>query len=427
MDIEIRVLLYPKRSEQKAGLCPLMGKITLKGKTNSTAAFGCKIKVNPNIWNSTAQRCIGRSREAANTNKEIENLLQLINIRFEELKYRPHITARDVKNRFQGIAEVQVKLLELFQEHIDCYAMRVGINRTQATYYQYCHTYKLCAEFIKSKYKMSDVIIKQLDIDFIKAFNEYLRTKKGLGPGTVIGHINRVTKVIRIAIDSNIIPTNPFEDFVPERPVKKRRYLTTEEFSKLMTTSFNTYNLNLTRDMFLFASFTGLSYCDICKLTVLDLQRDHDGSLWIRIPRKKTGTVTNIMLLDIPLKLIEKYEGVSKNGKLFPMLSNSDINLCLKEIDKICGINRDLTFHMARHTFATLICLQNGVPIETIRLAMGHRYLYTTQQYAKVTIEKIDHDISILEERIKGKYTLNGINEPPSKILRDRKKSDKLK
>ena len=147
---------------------------------------------------------------------------------------------------------------------------------------------------------------------------------------------------------------------------------------------------------------------------------DNDGNLWIETNRKKTGTPENVMLLDIAVRIIKKYEGMAKDGKVFPMLSKESLNPHLKKIAKLCGITRNLHFHMARHTFASLICLQYGVPIETVSKAMGHKNISTTQRYAKVTHDKIDQDISALNDAISGKYSLRGIDSPPSTILKYR-------
>ena len=189
MKTEMKVLLYLKRNEQNSdGLCPLMGKITVKGKTNSTAQFGCKIKVNPAIWNATSQRCTGKSRIAVRTNKEIEALLLLLLARFNELNDLSDIvSAQEVKNAFQGIASAQATLLKLFEEHNDQYALRVGVNRAANSYYQYQNTYRLLSVFIQTKYKVSDVSVKSLDMLFIENFNTFLKINQQQKVNTIKG------------------------------------------------------------------------------------------------------------------------------------------------------------------------------------------------------------------------------------------------
>ena len=421
MKTEMKVLLYLKKSEQDSdNLCPVMGKITVRGDKNTYVQFASKIKANPDLWNATSQRCTGKSRESVKINREIESLLLLIRLRFNELiDYNSNVTAQDVKNSFQGITAAQTTLLKVFQEHNEEYALRVGVNRAATTYYQYKNTYRLLSLFIEDKYKVSDVAVKSLDFSFIEAFNSWLRITEKQKPATILGHINRLKSITFTAIYRGIISVNPFEGFTPERPERKQLHLTSDEFSKLMNTTFDTPNRNFTRDIFLFASFTGLSYCDICKLSYNEIVRDNDGNLWIETNRKKTGTAENVMLMDIAVRIIEKYKGTAKDGKVFPMLLNTSINPHLKKMAKQCGIERNLTFHMSRHTFASLVCLQYGVPIETVSKAMGHKNITTTQRYAKVTHEKIDRDVTMLRDNFENKYTLQGIDAPPSTILKD--------
>lgn len=424
MKTEMKVLLYLKRNEQnKDGLCPLMGKITIQSKSNSTAQFGCKIKINPTIWNATSQRCTGKSRVAIKTNKEIESLLLLLRARFEEIyDVTDKVSALGVKNAFQGIATAQVTLLKLFQEHNDEYELRVGINRAASTYYQYRNSYRLLSAFIQAKYRISDVSVKSLNGLFIENFNTFLQVDERQKPNTIKGHINRLKSIGYIAVSKGVINVNPFTDFRPSNPERKQLYLTQDELSRLMNTTFDTPNRNFTRDMFLFSVFTGICHCDMCTLSERHLKRDNNGKLWIETTRQKTGTPENVLLLDIAIALIKKYKGTAKDGKLFPMLSNVSINCHLKKIAKQCGITRNLTYHMSRHTFGSQICLSQGVPIETVSRAMGHKNISTTQRYAKVTHEKIDRDVTALHNEIQGKYTLNGIDAPPSKILKSRRK-----
>lgn len=269
MKTEMKVLLYLKKSEQDAdNLCPVMGKITVRSDKNTFVQFASKIKVNPNLWNATSQRCIGKSRAAVKINREIESLLLLIRSRFNELiDYNNSVTAIDVKNAFQGITAAQTTLLKIFQEHNDEYALRVGVNRAATTYYQYKNTYRLLSLFIQYKYRVTDVAVKSLDYAFIEGFNNWLRFIEKQKPVTILGHINRLKSITFTAIYRGIISVNPFEGFKPEQPERKQLHLTSDEFSKLMNTTFDTPNRNFTRDMFLFASFTGLSYCDMCQLS----------------------------------------------------------------------------------------------------------------------------------------------------------------
>ena len=429
MKTEMKVLLYLKRNEQnESGLCPLMGKITVKGTTNSVAQFGCKISIDPNLWNATAQRCTGKSRTAIAANRQIESMLLLLRVRFDELKEMNEsvVSALEVKNAFQGIAAAQTTLLGLFVGHNEDYALRVGVNRAATTYYQYRNTLRYLTSFIASKYKVSDVTLKSLDCTFVEAFDFYLRVDHRQKPNTIRGHINRLKSVVYTALHKGLLTVHPFADFKTIKAERPSRHLTADEFSRLMNTTFDTPNRNFTRDMFLFASFTGFSYCDLCNLTEANVVKDRDGNLWIETSRRKTGTPENVRLLDVAVKLIEKYRGMAPDGKLFPMLHNTSINPHLKKIAKQCGIQRNLTFHMSRHTFGSLVCLSQGVPIETVSRAMGHKNITTTQRYAKVTHEKIERDTVALHTAIEGRYNLAGIDAPPSRILKDRSRKPQM-
>ena len=421
MKTEIKVLLYLKRNGQgKDGLCPLMGRIMVKGTVNSVTQFGCKIKVDPKLWNATSQRCTGKSRMAVTTNREIDRMLLLLQRRYNELaEISDDITAAQIRDAFQGMAEKQVTLMGLFRENNEEYALRVGVNCAPNTLYLYKNTYRLVEGFLKERYKVSDIPFKALDESFIEAFELYLRIDRKFQTGTSIGHVQRLKHIAQIAVNRAVVHFSPFKDFSPMKPGQKQMYLTREELDKLMGTTFDTPNRNFTRDMFLFSVFTGICYCDMRNLTEKNVVRDYEGNLWIETRRQKTGTPENVRLLDIAVKIMEKYRGMAPEGKLFPMLTKESMNIHLKKMAVQCGIDRNLSFHMARHSFASQICLSQGVPIETVSKAMGHRNISTTQRYAKVTNEKVDRDVTALSHEITGKYTLSGIDLPPSTILKD--------
>ena len=402
MKTEMKVLLYIKRSEKdKDGLSPLMGRIAVRGKNNSIAQFSCKFKVDVRLWNATAQRCTGKSKMAVMANREIERTLLLLRQRFNELKgIREIVSAEEVKNAYQGLAEAQDTIMKLFAEHNEEYALRVGVNRAVNTYYQYTNTYRHLAVFLKDKYHLSDMPVKQIDGNFIEDFDMYMR-------------------VMMLAVFRGIIPFSPFKGYRPQKPEFKQMYLTEEELAKFANTTYDTPNRNFTRDMFLFSCWTGICYCDMRALTEKNLVKAEDGSLWIHTERLKTGTPECVRLMEIPLAILEKYRGMDANGKLLPMLTKESMNRHLKKMAVMCGIDRPISFHQARHTFGSIICLSQGIPIETVSKIMGHKHIKTTQRYAKVTQDKIDRDVDRLGEAIEGKFSLFGIDAAPSTIRKD--------
>lgn len=408
MKTEMKVLLYIKRSVQdKDGFSPLMGRISVRGKVNSIAQFACKFKIDVRLWNATAQRCTGKSKAATMANREIERLLLLLQKRFNELSdIRDIVKAEEVRNVFQGLAETQDTIMKLYAEHNSDYALRVRVNRAASTFYQYRNTCRILGEFLKERYHVSDMPVKQLDENFIEAFDMYMRTTRRFMPRTILGHINRLKSVMMLAVFRGIVPFSPFKGYAPQKPVFKQMYLTEDELDRFANTTYDTPNRNFTRDMFLFSCWTGICYCDMRSLTAANLVRADDGSLWIHTERQKTGTPECIRLMEIPLNIIEKYKDMDSDGKLLPMLTKESMNRHLKKMSVMCGINRPISFHQRRHSFATLICLSNGVPIETISKMMGHYSIRTTQIYAEITNHKVSRDLETLSENTKGKYAL---------------------
>ncbi len=245
-----------------------------------------------------------------------------------------------------------------------------------------------------------------MDRSFIDKFDLYLRTERQLAPNTIVLYMSRLHTVINKAIAAGIITADPFAGYEPPRSERKRRYLTREELQRLMTTPLSVPRLYLVRDLFLFSCYTGISYGDMCRLTAANLETAEDGTVWIKATREKTNVEFEIPLLDLPLHIIDKYRDTTSDGKLLPMYGNSEINRGLKQLAAACGIDRKLTFHMARHTYATEITLSHGVPMETVSRMLGHSRVDTTQIYAHVTDNKIGTDTQALDERIAERFTV---------------------
>jgi integrase len=227
-----------------------------------------------------------------------------------------------------------------------------------------------------------------------------------LAPATVASRLECLQRIIKIAIRKKIIALNPFAGFKIKHPKPLQRFVPVKELKKLMKTSLKSKALEFTRDMFVFSCFTGLSYIDLYNLTNSQIEKDDDGFLWVKTSRQKTDNEFNVLLLDDALRLIEQYRGTASGDKVFPMKSNPHINKQLKTIAKLCGIKRRLTFHMSRHTFATVICLSQGVSIETAGKQMGHSDLKSTERYAIVTPDKLKVEMKALSKKLKGVYML---------------------
>ena len=417
----MKVLLYIKRSGQdKDGFSPLMGRISVKGRVNSIAQFACKFKIEVQLWNATAQRCTGKSKVATMANREIERVLLLLQKRFNELfDIQDVVTAEEVRNVFQGLAETQDTIMKLYAEHNSDYALRVGVNRAVKHILPVPEHLPDTRCIPEREIPCVGYAVKQLDESFIEAFDMYMRTTRRFMPRTILGHVNRLKSVMMLAVFRGIVPFSPFKGYAPQKPAFKQMYLTEDELDLFSNTTYDTPNRNFTRDMFLFSCWTGICYCDMRSLTTANLVKADDGSMWIHTERQKTGTPECVRLMEIPLSIIEKYKGMDDNGKLLPMLTKESMNRHLKKMSVMCGINRPISFHQARHTFGSIICLSQGIPIETVSKIMGHRHITTTQRYAKVTQDKIDRDVDCLKDVIGGKFSLSDIDTAPSPILKD--------
>lgn len=410
MKTGLKVHFYLRKTgEKKNGECPVIGKITI-GK--DVAQFSAKVTAKASLWDIVSGRVTGKSKHASEVNATLDKISVAINTSYRKLQEEKNIiTASEVKNAFQGIASQQETLIRYFARHNEEFKKRVGVNRELSTQVQYENSLNHLKRFMSLKCKLSDIPFTQLDFSFIEKYDFYLRVELKLKPNTILGIMRHLRKMIKLAIGEGIITRDPFEGYSPERPKPEQKYLTRDELNKVMVTPLDHPCRYLTRDMFLFSVFTGLAYRDICNLTAKNIVRASDGVLWIETTRQKTGTPCEIPLMEIPLQILDKYKGLAPDGKLLPMLSCGKLNKNLKVIAKLCNINRRLIFHMGRHTYASEICLSQGVPIETVSRMLGHRDLRSTQIYAKISNDKISEDTDKLEKRIKDKFRLVGIEQ----------------
>ena len=278
---------------------------------------------------------------------------------------------------------------------------------TQKNYFT---TQGYIADFIFIKYKVTDMYLKQLDYNLILKFEKYLRAhkptdhQKPMGNNTVMKHIERFRKMITLAYKLEWIDRDPFINFQSKFEKVERGFLTELELFEIEEKYFSIERLQLVKDLFIFACYTGLSYIDVVNLTENDINYGIDGELWIIMKREKTNNPLRIPILPKALELIKKYDGNLKskaNGTIFPKLSNQKLNAYLKEIADLCEIRKNLTFHLARHTFATTVTLSNGVPIETVSKLLGHSRISTTQIYAKVIERKVSNDMRNLKIKLR--------------------------
>lgn len=263
--------------------------------------------------------------------------------------------------------------------------------------------------FLKKSYKTDDFLLCKLSFSFLTRFEHYLRTNKPtdhqrmVGNNTTMKHIQRFRKMIKLAVCLEWMDKYPFANFKTKFTRSDRGYLTEKELNKIEKKVFVIPRLQLVKDIFLFSCYTGLSYIDIMVLTKDNIATGIDGYKWVITERKKTGRESNIPLLPKAEELLIKYENDIKamhNGTCFPKISNQKLNTYLKEIADVCSIQKNITFHLARHTFATTVTLANDVPISTVSKMLGHSKIATTQIYARVLEKKVSSDMITLRKKL---------------------------
>ena len=375
-----------------------MCRLTVDGEIKQ---FSCKLDVPPLLWDIKAGRASGKSSESQRINIFMDRIRGDVNRRYQELLQSDgYVTAEKLKNAYLGIGVKQETLLKLFEQHNAEFLKKVGHSRAKGSYEHYRIVCKRIREFLSSTYHREDIPLRELNLAFINDFEYYLRKEKGCCANTVWVSMIALKHIISIARNTGLLPFNPFAGYINSFENVDRGYLSKEELQALIDAPMKNKSYELVRDLFVFSTFTGLAYADVKNLTNDNLQTFFDGNLWIITHRQKTNSDSNIRLLDVPKRIIEKYKGVAKDNLVFPVPSNESCNNILKKIGIQCGIKTKLTYHVSRHTAATLIFLSQGVPIETVSRILGHTNIKTTQIYAKITNQKISQDMEVLSQKI---------------------------
>ncbi|MDR1581645.1 MAG: site-specific integrase [Prevotellaceae bacterium] len=414
MKSTFKVLFFLKRDKKKAdGSVPIMCRITIDGQMSR---FGTKLNVNPNLWDVNTSAVLGRTKEAAEINSFLDTIkTSIYNVYHDLLTRENNVTPDRVKNIFLGLEVKNQTVLELYQRHIDDIAKLVGISRSKSTLQKYGVARKHMANFIMEHYNTPDISLKEVNHSFLRNFEVYLMASCRCKENTTAKFLQRFRTIVLFAKNNGWITIDPFANYKIRFKKVDRGYLTQEQIEVIMKKQFSTERLERVRDVFIFCCLTGLSYIDVKNLSEESIRTSFDEKLWIIGKRIKTGTSYNIPLLDTPQQIIEKYKGKLSDNKVLPVPSNQKVNEYLKEIGSICGIDKDLTFHLARHTFATLT-LTKGVSIESVSKMLGHTNIKTTQIYARVTDVKISADMNsfaekLEEKRIKSKCQLDSLFE----------------
>ena len=402
-----------------------MGRITIDGKV---CQYSTKMEIVPNLWNAEK----GRTKNDKEINRKLDKLEIKAKIAYKKnVDTIGFVSAEIIKNAVIGRVQAKETLLTLFDEHNEEYSKRVGVDRVRTSYTRYLTTKKHLFNFLQYKHSLEDIPLRSLDMQFINDFHFYLSTVLRIKIVSLNTYLINLRKIGHLAVKQQTLKRDPFTGYRLEIPPKLHRHLTGEQLEKVMSVNLPTYRLCHTRDLFVFSTFTGLGRAELAELTTDNIITKEDGSKWIYINRIKTKTECNIKLLDIPIRIMEKYKGEGEGNRIFYVPQTSSLSRSLKMIADICRLDCHLTFYMSRHTFATETCLANGVSIETISKMMGHSNIRTTQIYAEITNQKISRDFGILSEKTKDFYTIPEDDMPLRRYqcgrYSDKKNKEKLK
>ncbi len=402
MKYSLSILFWLNKSKADPNsLAPIYARVTVNGK-RAEIATGEKVLVEK--WNSKTGSVKGNKEETRRTNVLLDQIRAKIRKIYNHLleEGRPFSSAI-IKSMFTGKEDISHSLLQIFQQHNKEMKAQVGKEYAAGTLERYATSLKLTKEFLKHEYKCDDIFLHELQYSFITRYEFFLKTVRGNSHNTASKYLRNFKKIIRIAIVNGWLERDPFLAYKCTLKEVKRDFLTQEELDRIKEKLFPTERLKLVRDVFIFCCYTGLAYADVHKLKPTDISRGIDGEFWLFAERRKTGVSSNVPLLPPALEILEKHKdyAIATNGeKVLPVITNQKLNAYLKEIADVCGINKKLTFHTARHTFATTVTLTNGVPMESVSSMLGHKNLRTTQIYAKVVEKKVSEDMKMLKGKL---------------------------
>jgi len=386
-----------KKTKSRAdGRCPVYVRSTIN---NQRFELSTGIFIISESWNDQKQQVIGRSEEAKILNNRLDKIRTRVQDVYNQTESKGEpFTALHVKNKLKGVSD-EKGILEILDIIIKGIEARVGNDYSKGTLKHYKTTQERLIEFLKRRFGRNDIGISLVDYSFLNSFDIYLKTEYQLKPNTALTYHKHLKKALNTGIAMNLISCNPYCSFKVSRNETHRDYLTIQELEQIRNKKIRTLRMEIVRNIFIFACYTGLGYAELKKLNNVHIHQGNDGGKWIIIDRTKTDIRCRIPLLPQANAILRKYENFQVNrnrGELLPVNSNQKMNEYLKELADICGIRKNLTMHVARHTFATSITLSNGVPIETVSKMLGHTSLKTTQIYARIVDSKISSDMKKL-------------------------------
>lgn len=399
MNQNFRVVFFLRSGyKTKDGKNPIEIRCYLRGERISVGATG--FSSTKDEWDSKKGRIKGRSAEAKKTNNELDRIESDLLHVFRRFEFSDELSLGRIKAEYLGTQKEVVTFLDFFQKFLDRIKPEIGVSRTKASWTKYDTLRRHFQSFLQKKYGRKDIKLTELNYTFITDFQRYMEQDCECKHNTVMRMMRNLKTVTLNAQKNGLLSVDPFVNVKIRFKPCDRGFLTDEEIQALMQRKFDIKRLEVVRDIFVFSCFTGLAYIDVANLRPEHIV-EMNGTTWIMTRRQKTDVPTNIILLDIPRGILEKYKGEDPNGRLLPICSNQKMNAYLKEVGTICGIERPLTYHLARHTFATM-ALSKGVPVESVSKMLGHTNIRTTQIYAKITNKKIENDMKALAAQLGG-------------------------
>jgi site-specific recombinase XerD len=368
--------------------------------------------IKPEDWDPARYVMKGRTEQARVFNNYLEAVRLKAHKKFNELlSYTDDVTPQMLRDAILGVNTAKTRqIIDIWEGHVSNLKKLIGKENSYATYQKYNTAKNHFQSFLQKKYQLNDVSIKAVDYQMIQQYSIYLKTEKGCSFNTATKFLQNLKTITSISIRSGWLVKDPFNGISLTLKEVDRPYLTLEELERLIEFNSVFDRLNRVRDFFVFSCYTGLAYIDVKKLKRAEIEGNDEMGFWIRTRRQKTGGRANIPLLDIPMSIIRNYcqlELLDAEDPILPILSNQKMNAYLKELADLCNIQKQLSYHVARHTFATTVTMMNGVPIETVSKMLGHKNIHSTQHYARIVDKKVGDDMKLLAAKLNGSTAIH--------------------
>lgn len=409
MKAKITLHIYAKTTKANAaGQLPIYIRLTVDGQRFE---FSSKKFIEKSKWSPELSKMKGSTEEARTINNYLDLMKsKVFDIQMELIHKNEELSLENFKSRILGTHQRERMIIPIYQNHNDKIDELVGNGYAYGTLERFKISLKHLQEFILWKYNVADISINKIDYAFVTEFEFYLRSVKKCNNNTAVKYVRNFRKIIKICLDNDWLDKNPCSRYEGKMKEVERDFLTEEELNRIYNKRFSSERLNLVKDIFIFSCYTGLAHVD-----VKGLKKDHiaigiDGEKWIFKNRQKTDTKSKIPVLPIAQEIIQKYADHPKclnEDSILPILTNQKMNAYLKEVADLCDIPKEITFHMARHTFATSVTLTNGVPIETVSKMLGHKNIQTTQHYAKILDKKVSEDMQVLRDKFSSSQNIS--------------------